>query len=78
MKYNKILNLTYPDKSEIRFTKNSYPDGQNNLVINFPSIAEIKTILENNELSIQIQSRLNNWTDLELTTLEEIRKRLNT
>ena len=33
MKDNRILNLTDLDKSDIKFTKNSYPDGQNNLVI---------------------------------------------
>lgn len=66
MKYNKILNLVYPDENEIIFTKNSYPDGQNNLVINPYSVAEIKTIMETDELSVQIKSRLNNWLDLEL------------
>lgn len=68
MRYNKILNLVYPDKSEIKFNKNCYPDGQNNLVISSYSIAEIKTILENNTLPVQIKSRLNNWLDLELIT----------
>lgn len=62
----KVLNLAYPDKSEIKFTKSSYPDGQNNLVVNPYSVAEIKTIMETNRLSIQINSRLNNWLDLEL------------
>lgn len=76
MKYNKILNLVYPDKSEIKFNKNSYPDGQNNLVINPYSIAKIKTIIENSELSIQIKSRLNNWLDLEIiiATVASLRK----
>lgn len=59
----KILNLAYPEKSEIKFTKNSYPDGQNNLVINLP-IIEFYGELQN--LSVQIKSRLNNWLDLEL------------
>lgn len=59
----KVLNLAYPDKSEIKFTKSSYPDGQNNIVINQP-ITEFYGELQN--LSVQINSRLNNWLDLEL------------
>lgn len=64
----KTLNLVNPEKSDIKYKKIPFPDGQNNLVINPYSIAEIKTISENNNLSIQIKSRLNNWLDLELIT----------
>lgn len=62
----KILNLVNIDKSSIKYKISKFPDGQNNLVVNPYSIAEIKTITETNELSIQIKSRLNNWLDLEL------------
>lgn len=60
------LNLVDIDKSDIKYQIQRFPDGQNNLVINPYSVAEIKTIMETNELSIQIKSRLNNWLDLEL------------
>lgn len=33
MKNLKILNLAYPDKSEINFHKSNYPDGQNQINI---------------------------------------------
>lgn len=62
----KVLNLVDIDKSDIKYQIQKFPDGQNNLVINPYSVAEIKTITETNELSIQIKSRLNNWLDLEL------------
>lgn len=62
----KTLNLTDIGKSDIKYQIQKFPDGQNNLVINPYSVAEIKTIRETNELSIQIKSRLNNWLDLEL------------
>lgn len=62
----KTLNLVDLDTSDIKYQHQKFPDGQNNLVINPYSVAEIKTITETNELSIQIKSRLNNWLDLEL------------
>ena len=62
----KTLNLTDIGKSDIKYQIQKFPDGQNNLVLNPYSVAEIKTIRETNKLSIQIKSRLNNWLDLEL------------
>lgn len=62
----KTLNLVDIDKSDIKYQIQKFPDGQNNLVVNPYSVAEIKTIMETNRLSIQINSRLNNWLDLEL------------
>lgn len=56
----KSLNLVYPEKSDITFKKQSFPDGQQNIVldeIEFPFV---------NGVDIQIKSRLNNWMDLEL------------
>lgn len=66
IKNMKTLNLTDIDKSDIKYQIQKFPDGQNNLVVNPYSVAEIKTIMETNRLSIQINSRLNNWLDLEL------------
>ena len=58
----KILNLIYPDKSEIDFTLTKFPDGQQNITINIDS-----TTFDLSRLSkIQIKTRLNNWLDLEL------------
>ena len=62
----KTLDLTNLEKSQIKYKIQKFPDGQSNLVIKPDSIAEIKTIMETNHLSIQIKSRLNNWLDLEL------------
>lgn len=56
----KTLNLVYPEKSDITFKKQSFPDGQQNIVLDeleFPFV---------NGVDIQIKSRLNNWMDLEL------------
>ena len=67
MKYNKILNLVYPDKSQIKFNKNCYPDGQNNLVIDmYGGFGELWLNELLNKTKVTIKSRLNNWLDLEL------------
>ena len=68
MKYNKILNLVSPDKSEIKFTKNIYPDGQNNLVIDvmYKEFGQLWLNELLNQTKVTIKSRLNNWLDLEL------------
>ncbi len=52
----KILNLVYPDKSEIRYKINKYPCGQRQVVITMTSIPE----------DMQIEARLTNFQDLEL------------
>lgn len=52
----KRLNLVDLEKSDVKYVKSLFPDGQQNIVVkNFQ--------LENN---IEIVSRLNNWMDLEL------------
>ncbi len=53
------LNIPYPEKGNIQFKLQKFPDGQNNTVIN------IKTIPENTQ-EIRILSRLNNWIDVEI------------
>lgn len=54
------LNLVYPENSDITFKKQSFPDGQQNIVLD-----ELEFPFENG-VNIQIKSRLNNWRDLEL------------
>jgi len=61
-----ILNLVNPEKSDIHYIINKFPDGQQNLVIK--SVDKIEIMLEKRNLAIQIKSRLNNWLDLELIT----------
>jgi ribose-phosphate pyrophosphokinase len=65
----KILNLVYPEKSDIKYKISKFPDGQQNIVVQ-PWIENgFKPIDEGDYLvyhEIQIKSRLNNWLDLEL------------
>jgi len=51
------LNLAYPELSDILFTKQSFPDGQQQVVINSFSLSASEVV---------IKSRLNNFIDLEL------------
>jgi ribose-phosphate pyrophosphokinase len=60
----KVLNLVYPEKSEINFTPQSFPDGQQNIVINPEDI--YLEFVDEPILSVKINSKLNNWLDLEL------------
>lgn len=55
-----ILNLAYPDKSDIPFKISRFPDGQQDIVITNP----FKAVL--NSPSILINSRMNSFKDLEL------------
>lgn len=68
----KILNLVYPDKSEIKYKINRFPDGQQNIVImsiednngNIITVSELTGVIKKG--TVQIKSRLNNFLDLEL------------
>jgi ribose-phosphate pyrophosphokinase len=53
-----ILNLAYPEKSQIKFTVSKFPDGQQSITLNTHYI-------QPNE-PITIKSRLNSFQDLEL------------
>lgn len=53
------LNIPYSEKSDIKFRIDRYPDGQNNVVVDF------KTIPKTNE-DIQILTRINSFIDLEI------------
>lgn len=65
----KILNLAYPDQSEIKFRIDRYPDGQQQVVINH-RVSDIQHWSDTSPLyklgGIQIKARLNNFLDLEL------------
>ena len=52
----KILNLVYPDKSDIKYNKIQFPDGQQNIVLDM----KIKTD------KAVIKTRLNDFKDVEL------------
>jgi ribose-phosphate pyrophosphokinase len=55
-----ILNLVYPEKSDIKFKINIFPDGQQSLdITDFLYAAYL-------DKTVQISSRLNNFRDLEL------------
>ena len=68
----KILNLVYPENSDIKYKIQRFPDGQQNVVIlsisdnndNIVTASELQGVP--NKGSVQIKSRLNNWLDLEL------------
>lgn len=67
----KTLNLVNPEKSDIKYKKIPFPDGQQNIVIDIKQLPKDHTwFLTNGGLSypVQIKSRLNNWLDLELIT----------
>lgn len=63
-----ILNIAYPDKSQIKFEHRQYPDGQQDIVIE--DIEDIEVDFELSDSGfydvITICSRLNNFKDLEL------------
>lgn len=65
----KILNLVYPDKSDITYKVSRFPDGQQNIVI-YRAVEESDGVdvwlgkLEKHK--VKILSRLNNFRDLEL------------
>lgn len=63
----KILNLPYPEKSDIKFTLQRFPDGQQNVVIH-TTYEKIEYWRKHEPLGkeILITARLNNWLDLEL------------
>jgi ribose-phosphate pyrophosphokinase len=72
---NKILNLVYPEKSDIKYKISKFPSGQQNIVLDLDTIPLFDTDKE----EYQIKSRLNNWLDLELiscsvASLREINK----
>lgn len=67
----KILNLVYPDKSDIKYNKIQFPDGQQQVIIGMGG-----KVTYTSSSPIQIKSRLNNFEDLgwgkeELTTTDE-------
>ena len=57
----KILNLVYPDKSDIKYNKIQFPDGQQQVIIGMGG-----KVTYTSSSPIQIKSRLNNFEDLEL------------
>lgn len=60
----KILNLVFPDKSDIKFKISKFPSGQQNLTILTTAKYEGVYIIAQD--SVTIKSRLNNWLDLEI------------
>lgn len=62
----KILNLVYPEKSDIKFKRSKFPDGQQQIKIaDFKDVTFYVGELPISE-SVEIKSRLNNFMDLEL------------
>jgi len=72
----KVINLTNPEQSEIKYKISKFPDGQQNITVNpkwntvvfgenNPKVVECGPENYKREV-IQIKSRLNNWKDLEL------------
>ncbi len=53
----KYLNLVYPERSDVKFTIQKFPDGQQNVLIDENSIISD---------DIGVISRMNNWKDVEL------------
>jgi ribose-phosphate pyrophosphokinase len=62
----KILNLTNPEQSEVKFKVSSFPDGQQDVIIEPFVFTEWKEMIQNRTFSVQIQSRFTSWKDLEL------------
>lgn len=56
-----ILNLAYPERSQIPYKKIRFPDGQQNVVLQ-----NLSFLPQTSPYSVQIRSRLNSWEDLEL------------
>ena len=67
----RILNLSFPDNSEIKYKISKFPDGQQDIVIDKSSIP---TTLEGIPVPICITSRFNSFLDLELIIQKEIQK----
>lgn len=68
----KILNLVYPEQSDIKYKISSFPDGQHQVDINLETV-DFDTTMDyipyiDWSKEIQIKSRLNNWIDIETTT----------
>ncbi len=61
----KILNLVNLDKSDIKYKKVPFPDGQQNIIITGDDTIKSWLVYYNID-TIQIKSRLNNFQDLEL------------
>jgi ribose-phosphate pyrophosphokinase len=66
----KILNLVYPEQSDIKYKISSFPDGQHQVDINLETV-DFDTTMDyipyiDWSKEIQIKSRLNNWIDLEI------------
>jgi ribose-phosphate pyrophosphokinase len=55
-----ILNLAYPEKSEIKFTVSKFPDGQQSITLDMVD-ADLP-----NKITVSIASRFNSFLDLEL------------
>lgn len=71
----KTLNLVYPEKSDIKYRIDKFPDGQQNIVIeptpeklSLDKLSEFFNNIPSKKDDILIKSRLNNWLDLELIT----------
>lgn len=55
-----ILNLAYPEKSEIKFTVSKFPDGQQSITLDMVD-ADLP-----NKITVSIASRFNSFKDLEI------------
>ena len=67
----KTLNLVYPDKSDIKYKISNFPDGQKQVtIINMDALQEYYMANTGAKSyyvgSVQLRSRLNNFSDLEL------------
>ena len=58
----KTLNLAYPEKSQINFKINRFPDGQQSVTLEI-NLSHLTAVHSG---GVQIKSRLNNFRDLEL------------
>lgn len=59
----KILNLVYPNNSDIKYKVQKFPDGQHNVIIEKDGLLSWLRMLDN---GVTIKSRLNNFIDLEI------------
>jgi len=64
----KILDLTNPEQSEVKFKPSEFPDGQQDVTILSIGSFPIEFYSENDVLppTVQIKSRFTSWKDLEL------------